>query len=650
MAWLSLAWSVVAALLILGVLGIPLARIIGLRGFAQFGMAPAFAMTVICGASIVTPWVGLPWSMLSVLIVAVLLGALLAAARYLTRRFRPAPVARTAFDGWLLLAILSAAALIAWRVTAIVGDPSHFSQTFDNVFHLNAVRYVLDTGNASSLAIGYMTNPDGPPTFYPAGWHALASLVAQVSGATVPVTVNAVTIAVSAVVWPTGVVLLTRTFFGRSPALSIAAALLAASMPAYPVLLMDYGVLYPFQLGVALVPAALAAAARTLRLGHAPDGVGSLWWAVALAGTVPGIVLSHPGAFVALVAVSSPMVAVFIVRRWIAVKTRRERWIIAGFTACYLVAGFLTIYVLRPPLEARGWPPVMSVWDAIVTTITVAPWYGASAVIAALAAVLGIVWVIVVRTPQAFAVLGMYIVTSLLFVVVASLTFPQIRDAFTAPWYNNVPRLVALMPMALVPLGAFGVARTLDSLRRRVGMTDEGRRRWLVPAAGVAVAVVAGAAMQVGPLSSMPVAERWAAAQFVVGPDSALVSTDEAALLLRLDEHVPPGVAIAGSPWTGTSVAYALTGRPVLMPHVQMEISDALQEINDELAQAEAGDEVCAALDQLGVRFVLDFPGREVHNGEHVYPGLVGLANSDSVRLVDQQGDARLYQIVACDA
>jgi hypothetical protein len=49
------------------------------------------------------------------------------------------------------------------------------------------------------------------------------------------------------------------------------------------------------------------------------------------------------------------------------------------------------------------------------------------------------------------------------------------------------------------------------------------------------------------------------------------------------------------------------------------------------------------------VGYVLDFGTWEVHPGVHEFPGLSDLAGSDAVRLVDQEGDARLYEIVGCD-
>lgn len=646
MLWLSLAAVAAVTVALLLVVGFPLARVIGLRGFDSIAVAPAFALTIICGASIVLPWLGLTWSPLGVAVAAVLVGLPLAAIRRLTRRSRAAAPRRPErrFDFWLLTALLGGAALVTWRIVAVLQEPDSISQTFDNVFHLNAVRWVLDTGSASSLEIGYMTNPAGPPTFYPSGWHALVTLVAQLTGAEVPVAINGVVLTVSAVVWPLGIVFLCRTLFGRSPALSVSAALVAASVP-LPLMLMDYGVLYPFQLGIALLPVALAITARLLRIPARPDSMGTPWWAIALVGVLPGIALVHPGALMGWLALSAPMALVFVVNRWRSVPTRRARTILVSATVLYLVVAAAMVYVLRPPSGARGWQPEMSVNNAIVKVVTAAPWYPSASLIVAIAVAAGIVWAIVSRTRSALSALGMYAVAGVLFVVVAAIPFP-FRDLFTAPWYNNIPRIAALLFVAMVPLAAYGMAvswqRILRALTRRGSSKGIAR---LVTAGGLFIVVVL---LQVGPLSAMPEAERVASGSFALTEDSPLLNSDEAALIARLDEHVPADAVIAGSPWTGTSVAYALTGRHVLMPHIQMEISDALAEVNDELNDATPGSPVCKAMDELGVEFVLDFGTREVHGAEHVFPGLTDLADSDAVRLVDHEGDARLYEVVGC--
>src|SRR5690606_40628076 len=50
-------------------------------------------------------------------------------------------------------------------------------QRWDAVFHLSALRLVAESGSASSLTLGSLSYGDGRASPYPAGWHALASLL-----------------------------------------------------------------------------------------------------------------------------------------------------------------------------------------------------------------------------------------------------------------------------------------------------------------------------------------------------------------------------------------------------------------------------------------------------------------------------------------
>ena len=631
-------------MLVIAVVGMPLAYAAGLRGFWMFSAAAPLALTAVSGTAVVAAWIGVPWSIAPVLVVTVLASGLLLLLR---RRARPEGRLEHRIDPWLVAALALAAVLLSLRVWETIGRPDAISQTFDNIFHLNGIRYVLTTGSASSLTLGGMTSLDASPPFYPAAWHALCALVVQLTGVSIPVAVNAVTLVTAAVVWPLSTVLLARTLFGRSSVVSVSAALIATAIPAFPLLLMHYGVLYPFQLGLAVLPVALAAAARVTGVvpRAEPDGVG--WWALVLVGLIPGMSLAHPGAFVAWLALTVPFALLLVVRAWRAASTARRRFGIAAGLLVYLALGAGTILVLRPPLEARGWPLQMGMGQAVGQMLTVSMWYGVSAVAIAVAAVLGIAWALIDRTRPALAALGMYGVAGLLFVTVAALPLSRVRDALTGAWYNNFPRLAAVLAVAMVPLAVYGVLRTLRAVASVPRVT---RLRERTPrSARIAIGVVAAASFGVAVQGThMDAAVVRAQQTYAITPESPLLSADEYELLLRLDGHVPEGVAVAGSAWTGASLAFALADRPVLMPHTLMEISAEIEVINNELDGAVAGSAVCAAAEELNVGFVLDFGGREVHGGQHDMPGLDDLENSSAVVLVDSEGEARLYELVSC--
>ena len=638
--------ALVAVAVLWGVGGF-LSWAVGLRGVWALAAAPAFALTLVAGTAVVASWLKVPWSILPVAVLTLVVGMLIRWARHLWGGASPS--AERMSGSWVVPVVLVVTAVvITVRVVEIIQAPGNISQTFDNIFHLNGVRYALSEGDASSLRLGYMTSVDGSLPFYPAAWHGIVSLVVQLSGATIPVAINAFVIVVSALIWPLAAVILTRTLFGRRPAFTVAAAVLAAAVPAFPILLMDYGVLYPLQLSLALLPVALAATLCAVRVAPQDGPRGSGWWTLIVIGVIPGLTLAHPGGFVAWLALTVPAAFYVIIRAFRRARSGRRRVVIAVGALAYLVIGAIGVRVLRPPAEARGWPTQMSMVDAAWQVVSVSMWYLVPAVVVAVCVVAGVVWAFIDRTPRALLAVAMYAVAAGLFVVVAALPFGALRDALTGSWYNNLPRLAAILGVTLVPLGAYGAARSWLAVSvawKRAG-SARGASARLAAVVGAALAVVFLVATQID--GAMARAVSWASSAYELDDSSPLLSASEYTLLERLPEEVPADAVIAGSPWTGTSLAYAISDRRVLMPHTLMYVSDEVETINDGLDHARRGDATCAALADLGVGYVLDFGRKEVHPGEHVMAGLDDLSTSSAVELIDQEGHARLYRIVAC--
>ena len=116
-----------------------------------------------------------------------------------------------------MVAAAVAAGSSLWLNTRIIARPDAFSQTFDNIFHLNAVRWILDTGNASSLQFA-MTSGGARFNYYPVAWHDVISLALQIAGRADPVAgTNAMILVAGALVWPAGCLLLICTLLPAQP-------------------------------------------------------------------------------------------------------------------------------------------------------------------------------------------------------------------------------------------------------------------------------------------------------------------------------------------------------------------------------------------------------------------------------------------------
>lgn len=649
MTWVDLGVTLAIASSLLILPGLPAAAASGLRGAWLFGAAVPLSATVLTVAAFLAPRFGLSWSLAPVVLVAVVLALAAGASRLALRRWWDLGPLRAGVEWITAGAAVLAGTVLLVRLTTALGAPTNVSQTYDGIFHLNAVRWVLDTGDASPANVADMNSDTS--SFYPAGFHGLAGLATRLSGAEVPVGVNATWLAFAVVAWPIGILLLTRALAGSSRAVLLGAGAAAAAIAAFPVLLADYGVLYPLLAAYAVLPGALAVAVRALGVGaDARPGSGiNVAWLLVAAATVPGVALMHPTAFAAWMAIVTPWVlicAVGYVRR--SSRTGKVFW--TGAAVAWVVGVVVALQILRPPPLARFWPPIGTMAQALGELATLAVERGSIALFATV-----LVWTggwIVARghlpVERRLALFAAPVVVAVFYVVAAGVGNTVVRDTVTGSFYNNTPRVAALLPIAVIPLAALGVERVWRLVHERgpvrglVGST--GRRGVAVALVALAVLTVAlqGRALDKG-LDGVEAAYR-------VTDDARLLSTDEEMLLNRLDEVVPEDAVIVGSPWTGTSLAYAVADRRVLYTHILMDVTPDMQIVTDELRDARPGDEVCAAAERLDVEYLLDFGRREVQDvGPHEYPGFTYPAMSGAFELVDREGIARLYRFTACD-
>lgn len=185
MTWLDLAAATAVAVALVFVPGLALTFAAGLRGLWVAALAAPAGVTVIGVAAVASPMMGQGWSVSSVAIVTVVAAVVLFALRALVWRRQPADSTLRGRGVFVFAAVAIAVAVTTVQLVLMIGAPDSISQTFDNVFHLNAVRYILDHGNASPLFVASMTSAGAPASFYPTGWHAIASLVVMISGVTI---------------------------------------------------------------------------------------------------------------------------------------------------------------------------------------------------------------------------------------------------------------------------------------------------------------------------------------------------------------------------------------------------------------------------------------------------------------------------------
>lgn len=658
MSW----WSIVPHLCLgIGVLFVPglcVGWVSRLRGIALLAVAPAITVSIVAVAALIAPLINMRWSIVPVGIFALIVAAI---AWVATKLLSPAgaaerPRTQTPIK-WLnvggqTLALVAAAFLISRRLVVAFGRPEAFSQTFDNVFHLNAVRYILDTGSGSSITVSGMTGGG----FYPAAWHDLVALIAVTTGASIPVSVNVINLIVGSIVWPLGCILLAHKVLGERVAVSVAAGILSAAFGAFPLLLLDFGVLYPNFLGNALLPIAVALGIQALGLGWSSSRSAAVSWLL-FAAVLPGLTLAHPSSTMALLAMLLPPLLILWFRGVVAIRRRSQHVALRlGGMALLLLLGLGAAVVLwkaiRPPEVAAFWPPIETTGRAIGEVLTSSAIGRSVSWAVALLAVAGLISVI--RRRQQYWLIGMFVVIASLFVIVASFPFGSLRTFFTGVWYNDPPRLASLLPMVLLPFAVVGAVRGWDrwlepQLR---GLASRSRRKTPLAASKPLAAVGAVAVICLLTLATQQAnvreATNSAAAGYRLANDSPLVSSDEMTLMNRLPAEVPQDAVLVGNPWNGSALAYAFTGRKLVQLHMLSELPSGAVELFTRLNTAKTDPTICPIVQKLHVGYVLDFGHQEVHGGDNGFRGLDNLVASGVASLVDSQGQAKIYKLTAC--
>lgn len=667
--WATLVPAVLTALLLAVVPGLIVLYLLNVRGLAIWALAAPAGITLIAVSAVVSGLLNVAYS-----IWAVVLGTLIVGAACLVWRRSTAPSpqalqgpsgvgAPTVLPGtasqppefplqryWAAICLALAAAVILWRLLTIMGSPDNISQTFDDIYHLNSVRYILETGNASSLTVGQMVDPANRWAVYPAAWHDYAALVAWLSGAGVPEAINAVNIVICCVVWPAGALFLVDTVVGPSMIARGLAAAGTAGFSQFPYLMLDFGVLYPTLLATALVAPAFAQLIRAVDPSRGTRETGPGAW-LALGLILPGLVLAHPSAIQAVLAFGMPWLA----WRWFkafrhARSQGRRQTVPVIATALAFAGAFYAVWkYLRPDPAAATWAAHQTLAQAFGEVITASSMGRPIPIVLAILLLCGLF--ACYRNPEHWRILAAFCIGGALYVAVSGMWFGRIRGFLTGAWYSDSYRIAALLPIVALPVIVVGGLWLKDALSAyaerkqlqvRSPATIPPRLALLLPVAVLVVYVGVTQFRTVGPEI------RNAANNFQFRSDSALLSSDERLLLEELPRFVPPGETVIGSPWTGASLVYAYTGRRALLPHTQGTPGTDAKIILDKLNKASTDPEVCAALDRVNSRYVLDFGTREVHDGDHRYPGLENLSRTPGFETVFKVGEAKLYRISAC--
>ncbi len=613
-------------------------------------------------AAVIAPFLGLQWSAWVVAGFTIIL----AVASLLLGRTPLFSVTRSSgsqqIDRWPVLlgaaaGVLIGGVLIARHAVALIGNPENIAQRFDNVFHLNAVRFIMETGNASTLSLGAVTDSTGRGAIYPAAWHSFAALLAEVTGTGVAEAVNVVNVTIAAVVWPVSMVFLARVVAGARPVTVLSTGILSAGFIAFPFLVMVWGPLFPYMLSVALLPGAMGVVVMLVGMARGMESVSKPVLAIALLVIMAGIALSHMSSVNSMLVLTLPLV-IWAGVRHVRIRARtRAGWrpflpIVVAAVVYVLV--FLVLWLNLRPAPYDVWGPHQSPGGAIGEALANSPMGFPE--VPVVVSVMGLAGLVTVVRSGRDAWLGVaFVLLAYLYVADAAFDRGAWRSVLTGVWYADTNRLAALLPIVSALLGGLAAGAMWQWLAHRVSKmahhADSAAPPLVVRVVGIVGAALVAIILASG-VQSAALQRYLTESQRVYLRDwpESVLSSDEYALLDRLDDEVPEDATIAVNPWNGGSLAYAFTGRAVTVYHLFGSEDPAVQEVSAELNRAPRSAAACEAIRSTGVSFVLDFGSQYLapNAAATTYSGLEGLQDSEAVELVDEQGAAKLYRVVAC--
>ena len=648
--WIGAAPALLVAVAVVFAPGLAIGAGLRLRGLAVWALAPVLSVAVLAGLAVLFDLVSIPWSVATVLVGAVSVTGLAWVAGLGLGPRRPSRP-RDARATWLLAAgIAIGVSLTTARFAVYVHDPSAISMTNDAVFHLNAVRYIVETGSASSLHINGVIGGRG---FYPAAWHALASMVVLLTGVAIPVAANLVSLVIAAGVWTLGVTWLTQRVPGVPAITAALAASLSASLVVFPMLMFQWGVLYSYALSLALLPAAAALVVGAPQWFAADSPVvGARRTAALLSGlavaAVGAIALSQPATLLTWGIICISWFSWWAISSAVAARGRRRAGLVSALVTAW--AGFLLLwFVLTRGTSGSHWPPfrgkIEAVLDVVLNGQVLLPVMTGVSVLM----IIGLV-VAVIRPPLRWLA-SAWVVLGALYAIAASVGHPAVRRYLLGAWYADPYRIAAAGAVVVIPLAAIGLATVAvwatQSISRRRG--DDAAT--FGAAWGMAAVALLGAVA----LIAAPMIQMRAVTQGTVDAESRYVtedylSPDERALLERLDRHVAPDERVLANPSTGSGFGYMLSGRDVFPRTWSHPRTDAWTVIQQGLRDAGREEAVCDALAEYGSpRFVLDFGLGEETPGRYELPGMTAFSGRPGFDLVDREGAASLWRITACE-
>lgn len=659
MSWGEAVPGIVGLALIWVLPGYAVLRLLGFRGLLALGGGAPVTSGLSGVLAMAYGLLGIRWSLLTMLL-GLLAAVAVAAAigRALRTAQHPDGVTvagerelRHTERGWLTLTWTLGGGVLATAMMVGMGRADQPPQAWDAVFHLNALWFVRDTGNASSLGGLAPMYADLAAPFYPATWHgvvAVAPFFPRVTEAA-----NASSLVLGGVVWIAGLVALSRVVWPARALPTVLVPVLAAAYVTFPAIAVSMLAVWPFALSVACVPGTIALLIATLRgvlswRMHLALAVGLLW-------AVTGVVLAHPSGLFSLMLLALPLLTVLIARQLLRIGRRGRPVGASLLMAGWVVAnvGVLAFLVNFPPVQSimdyrrGGQDSYLPGTGSLLIDHPLIYVYKITSVnlVGSALVLLGVVLAVRWRHAR-------WLVISLVAAVVLTLLAAgppeQPLRVLAGFWYTQASRLnqLVLVPAIMLAAGA-------GSWLSRVASRRLGAPLW-IPAAMLVVTIVALTSGLRWTSQTQVMASTYTAYPIAWG---TMLEPEEIAMIDRAAQSLPDDAVVLGEAVAGSPYLLHRADVQVVFPQLS-PIPDSPERtvLEQRFEEWDTDPQVCEAVRALGVTHVyadsLDYHHPLNAKFEESTPGLYLLQppdGHDGWRKIDEGGHASLWEFTACD-
>lgn len=627
--------------------------------------APLLTFALVAVSAIVLGKTGIPWNLISFVPVAAVLVAAAAGLMWLVGR-RWSALASASWPGndvpvaWPVVGAVLGGFLVLHMTEDMVYGPEAFSQSLDNSFHMNAIRWIQEHGDASSLTLGAVSAADQQPTFYPAGWHDFVSLIYSTTGTSIATATIVTVLLTASFVWPCSLVAFSLSIpkLRRLQALAIPAII--GGFAAFPGLLLRWGVLFPNLLGYALLPTFVALMAHLVQALLRREFSVLLSLGLSALVGIAGLALVHPNAVVSAVVFALPMLLAGVVQVSRSHELAlRQKWVGSLLLVGVSIGCVGAWLVLRPGASASNtWEPMLTEGEALYQFLflglenanqlrdTFNPSY-----LAGFLALWGAGYLLYKH--RNLWLIASWVLIGYLWIIAATVPRGDFRLLMVGPWYTDHFRLAALVVFPSVILAGIGLGGFVEGLLTWVARRAPRPARLKVATVGMGVAmvlvlVVAGLSSRVPSVQETTLA---VSKEYRVTPSSVVLNQDEMNVINEIPKIVPKGDVIVNNPWDGSAYIYALADRHLTGYHFEFETSPKYSAIMHNLKNARTNPEVCREVNKYKAHWYVHLENQLNFgpDAQKNYDGLVAAIGTDVLTPVYSSGPMTLYRISACD-